>query len=141
MNWGKGITVALTLFIGFIVTLGVILMRQNVDLVADDYYQQEINYETQISAESNARKLEVLPTFAQDENYFIVSIPEGAFTKMTLDLSRPNNSDKDQHFDINGTKMFMIEKSDLEKGQYGIALRYEFDGKPCQQKTDVFIKK
>ena len=34
MNWGKGITIALVLFIGFIVTLGVILMRQDVDLVA-----------------------------------------------------------------------------------------------------------
>jgi len=141
MNWGKGITVALTLFIGFIVTLGVILMRQNVDLVAEDYYQQEINYETQISAESNALKLEVRPTFTQDDNYFIVNVPEGAFAKMTLDLNRPNNSDKDQHFDIVGTRMFMIEKDKLDKGQYNVALRYEFDGKPCQQKTEVFIKK
>ncbi len=141
MNWGKGITIALVLFIGFIVTLGVILMRQDVDLVAEDYYQQEIEYEAQISAESNAKKLEKKPAFTQDDNYFIVNIPEGKFSKMTLDLSRPNNSDKDQQFEIVGTRMFMVEKSQLDVGQYGIALRYEFEGKPCQQKSSVFIKK
>lgn len=141
MNWGKGITIALIAFIGFIVSLGVILMKQNVDLVAEDYYQQEIDYETQIKAESNAKKLDEKPTFSQDDNYFIVNIPDGKFTKITLDLSRPNNSDKDMQFEIIGTKMFMIEKNDLEKGQYGIALRYEFEGKPCQQKTTVFIQK
>ncbi|MCR9172747.1 MAG: FixH family protein [bacterium] len=141
MNWGKGITIALIMFIGFIVSLGVILMQQNVDLVAEDYYQQEIDYETQISAESNAKKLDEQPSFAQDETYFIVNIPEGEFTNMTVELSRPNNSDKDQTFDIVGTKMFMIEKSNLEVGQYGITLRYDHEGKPCQQKTSVFIQK
>lgn len=141
MNWGKGITAALILFIGFIVSLGVILMRQNVDLVADDYYQQEIDYETQISAESNAKKLGAQPSFTQNANYFIVSIPEGKFSKIVMDLHRPNNSDKDQQFDIVGTKMFLIEKSKLEKGQYRITLRYDFEGKSCQQKTTVFIQK
>ncbi|GAB5417744.1 MAG: hypothetical protein Crog4KO_25070 [Crocinitomicaceae bacterium] len=141
MNWGKGITIALVLFIGFIVCLGTILMRQNVDLVAEDYYQQEIDYETQISAESNAKKLINKPAFAQEDGYFIVNVPEGNFTKMTLDLKRPNNGDKDLQFDIVGTKTFMIEKSDLEAGQYSLELRYEFDGKPCQQKTSVFIQK
>ncbi len=141
MNWGKGITIALVLFIGFIVCLGTILMRQNVDLVAEDYYQQEINYESQISAESNAKKLEDKPIFTQEDNYFIVTVPEGDFTKITLDLKRPNNSDKDLQFDIVGTKMFMIEKSKLDAGQYSLELRYEFEGKPCQQKTSVFIQK
>lgn len=141
MNWGKGITIALVLFIGFIVCLGTILMRQDVDLVAEDYYQQEINYESQISAESNAKKLEVSPNFKQDEDYFIVNIPEGDFTKIILDLKRPNNSNKDLQFNIVGTKTFMIEKSELDKGSYGIQLRYEFEGKPCQQKTTVFIQK
>ena len=141
MNWGKGIAIALVAFIGFIVTLGVILMRQNVDLVAEDYYQQEIDYETQISAESNAKKLEEKPSFSQDEHYFIVHIPDGTFTKITMDMSRPNNREKDLQFEIIGTKMFMVEKSELEVGQYGIALRYEFEGKPCQQKTTVFIQK
>lgn len=141
MNWGKGITIALVLFIGFIVSLGVILMQQDVDLVAEDYYQQEIDYETQISAESNAKKLDDKPTFVQDDNYFIVKVPEGEFAKMTLEMSRPNNSDKDKKFDIVGTKTFMVEKSSLDAGQYGIALRYEHEGKPCQQKTSVFIEK
>ncbi|XOV68769.1 MAG: FixH family protein [Fluviicola sp.] len=141
MNWGRGITVALVMFIGFIVTLGVILMRQNVDLVTEDYYQQEINYETQISAESNAKKLEEQPSFMQDDNYFIVKVPDGKFNQIVLELKRPNNSDKDLSFDIVGTKMFMVEKNELEAGQYGVVLRYDFDGKPCLQKSSVFIEK
>jgi len=141
MNWGKGITIALVLFIGFIVALGTILMRQNVDLVAEDYYQQEIDYETQISAESNAKKLEKTPQITQDEDYFMVQIPEGDFKKVTVDLKRPNNSDKDLSFDILGTKSFLLEKSKLDEGQYQIILRYEFEGKPCQEKSMIYIKK
>lgn len=141
MNWGKGITVALILFIGFIVVLGTILMRQNVDLVAEDYYQQEIDYETQITAESNAKKLDAKPQISQDETYFMIQIPEGDFKKIKLQLNRPNNSDKDLTFDIVGTKSFLLEKSKLEKGQYQIVLRYEFEGKPCQEKTEIFIRK
>jgi len=141
MNWGKGITIALVLFIGFIVCLGTILMRQNVDLVADDYYQQEIQYETQISAESNARKLDEKPGLSQTDAHFIVSVPEGKFEQITLNLKRPNDSDKDLQYKIAGTKMFMIDKNELDKGQYDAELRYEFKGKLCQQKTTVYIQK
>ena len=141
MNWGKGITIALVLFIGFIVTLGTILMRQNVELVAEDYYQQEMDYETQISAESNAKKLETQLEINQDESFFMVQVPDGDFNKINLQLSRPNNSEKDLQFDIEGTKSFLLEKTKLEAGQYNVLLQYNFEGKPCQQKTTIFIKK
>ena len=48
MSWGKGIAIALTVFILFIATLVTIIIRQKVDLVSEDYYTQEINYQQEI---------------------------------------------------------------------------------------------
>ena len=39
MNWGKGVTIAFVLFVGFIMFMVVGAFRQNFDLVADDYYK------------------------------------------------------------------------------------------------------
>lgn len=141
MNWGKGIAIALALFMGFIIYLGVTLMSKNVDLVADDYYQQEIDYENEINAQKNAQNLKEQPSIVQEDEYVIVKVPEGPFDDMKLVLERPNNDELDQDYSIEGTRTFLIEKSTLEKGQYLAVLQYTFDGAVCQQETELYINK
>lgn len=141
MNWGKGITIALALFITFIVVLGTILMQQDVDLVAEDYYQQEIDYEAQIKAESNAKKLDITPEISQDADHLLVKVPNGNFKNVVLHLKRPNNSKQDMTFNIEGTQSFIMDKQELESGQYDVTLRYTFEGKQCQQKSNIYIQK
>ena len=53
LNWGKSI---LAVYIGFVllmVFMVYIASRQDFDLVAKDYYQQEIAYQTKIDANKN----------------------------------------------------------------------------------------
>lgn len=141
MNWGKGITIALVAFIGFIVFLGVTLMSKNVDLVSEDYYQQEINYEDQINAKVNASKLTKSITVDQDEDFLIVSIPEGAFEHIELFLKRPNNDKKDLSFKISDTRTYLIEKSKLTKGNYNARINFLHEKKECQVETSIYINK
>jgi len=53
MNWGKGITIVMVAFIGFIITLVTILMSNKIDLVSEDYYQKEIKFEDEIASAKN----------------------------------------------------------------------------------------
>ena len=53
MNWGKGVTIAFILFVGFIMFMVVGAFRENFDLVSDDYYLEEINYQDKINQKAN----------------------------------------------------------------------------------------
>lgn len=54
MNWGKKIILAYAVFMAIILTLVAMSMRHDVDLVAEDYYQQELKYQDVIDAENAA---------------------------------------------------------------------------------------
>ncbi|RIV17720.1 nitrogen fixation protein FixH [Fibrisoma montanum] len=57
MNWGKSIVLTFILFAGFIGSLVFLMSRQRVDLVRDDYYQDELNFQRQINRISNTARL------------------------------------------------------------------------------------
>ena len=48
ISWGTGIVIAFAIFMAVTVSTAVYMMNQDVNLVADDYYDQEIKYQQQI---------------------------------------------------------------------------------------------
>ena len=138
MNWGKGIVITLTLFIGFISFLVVKIMSQDVDLVSEDYYKQEIDYEARIQKEqnglNNAAKIELI----DQEAYVVVQLPDSSsLTNVVLNLKRPNDKKLDKSFKIEGTKTFMLPKSSLEKGKYDLTIEYTINGEECLMKKVI----
>ena len=57
MNWGKSIILAFVLFAGFIATLVVVCVREDISLVSKDYYKEELLYQDQIQRLNNASQL------------------------------------------------------------------------------------
>ena len=61
INWGTGIVLA---FIGFIAFIMYFVISMNInkdyqhDLVTDDYYKEELEYQNDIDKEENANNLE-----------------------------------------------------------------------------------
>jgi len=139
MNWGKGIVIGMATFMTFIIVLVVGLMMNRVDLESEDYYKREINYQQEITAQENANKLESKIELISNAEFLVVKVPEGEFTKIEMHLSRPNDQKMDKLFKIEGTKSFLINKKDLEKGLYTVELSYMVDNKPCLQKESVTI--
>ena len=139
MNWGKGIVIGMATFMTFIVVLVVGLMMNRVDLESEDYYKREINYQQEITAQENANKLESKIEIISNKEFVIVKVPEGDFSKIEMHLSRPNDQKMDKLFKIEGTKSFLINKKELEKGLYTVELSYMVDNKPCLQKESVTI--
>lgn len=139
MNWGKGIVIGMAAFMTFIIVLVVGLMMNRVDLESEDYYKREINYQEEITAQENANKLESKIEIISNTEFLVVKVPEGEFTKIEMHLSRPNDQKMDKLFKIEGTKSFLINKKELEKGLYTVELSYMVDNKPCLQKESVTI--
>jgi len=139
MNWGKGIIIGMGLFMGFIIFLVVNLMMHKVDLVSEDYYKNEINYEAEISALKNNDQLPTQITMDSQKEYVVIKIPEGKFSNIQLFLSRPDNEKLDKSYRIDGTKTFLIPKKELIKGAYNVELRFDSSEKKCLKKDKIYI--
>ena len=140
MNWGKGIAVFLVLFIGFISTLAVILMRTSSDLVAEDYYLQEIKYGDEITAQQNAKNESISLTKEIEE--------DGVYLKLNTTLSidnakvrllRPDNPDKDV-YKIGRGKIFYIPKDDLSTGKYEVTIEWLIGDDAFQVRDEIWVK-
>jgi len=66
MNWGKAIVLVFIVFAGFIGTMVVRMSRQRIDLVRDDYYQDEMAYQQHIDRVSRTARLNHSPMLPID---------------------------------------------------------------------------
>ncbi len=140
MNWGKGIALALGLFIVFIVVMVVGFFSHKVDLESEDYYQREIAYEEEITSLNNVNELKIRPEVSLSETHLIVEFDaEHNFSQAQLMLKRPDNQKEDKLYSIEGTKTFMVDKNELVQGIYNAELSYSIEGKNYLQKKEIYI--
>ncbi|TNE53340.1 MAG: hypothetical protein EP338_12455 [Bacteroidetes bacterium] len=141
MNWGKGIILAMGLFISFIVVLIVIFFSNRIDLVSENYYEQEISYESEILARQNWQQSQSEVAFELGEEHLSVKLPEiEGVTSYKLELYRPNDIEKDLLFEINDTKTFLIDRKQLEPGQYEYKIRAAGNGKEYLNSGKYYVK-
>lgn len=146
MNWGKGIIITFVLFAALLTTMAVISMRQEVGLVAPDYYKQEIAYQDQIDRINNYGKLIEKPDISLDDdrNNVLVRFPaamRSANLKGVVHLYRSSTSKLDQKYDLlldaYGEQRINIEG--LISGIWKVKLKWN-DGRQAYY-TEVIINK
>lgn len=141
MNWGKGLIIAMSSFVVFIVVLVTILMSKNVDLQSEDYYEKEIDYEQEIKAVNNAHGLKEKVKIISKDKYFVVQIPDSlAIDTLKCRFVRLDNDKLDQNFTIVNTKNYLIDKEKLVKGKYLVELAYKFNDETYLQKSSIYNK-
>ena len=100
MNWGVKITLSFIAFVLIMITMVMISMRQDVNLVADDYYKQEIAYESQIERIKNTNNLASPPkiSFNRGTDRIYVSFSSKLADRVRSGevlLYRPSDRNKD----------------------------------------------
>ncbi|GHB38207.1 FixH family protein [Mongoliitalea lutea] len=137
MDWGKGIILTLTAFAGIIISMVVICVRQDdIHLVTQNYYEEEIKYQDQIDKMVNASMLnyEALAFDAQ-RRLIELNLPKGA--KGTLHLFRPSDARLDQKldFEIQDLEANAINLSELKPGYWKIKMTW------VEDETSYYIEK
>lgn len=123
MNWGKGIFIFYSLFVIAILWVVAFSFSVDVNLVSDDYYQQEIAYEDQIVRIKNTYKLVEKPIMILKNGYVELSFPKELRPQGTILFFRPSNASLDRRIAIalgaNGTQQidFSIQKAGLWKAK------------------------
>lgn len=130
-NWGIGITIFIVAFMTFILSFVVRASQANSDLYAEDYYEQEINYQEKIDAKNNAIGYKKDFKFNQTEDFFVVTFPasiENIETGQVM-FYRPENADFDKTYQLelnNGLMAF--PKENLKKGTYYLNISWKRNG-------------
>lgn len=141
MDWGKGILLTIIAFVGFILTLVVISVRQDdIHLVTDNYYEKELKYQDHINRETSAAELdrEVL-VFDAVSKSMILDLPIGA--KGTLKLFRPSDErlDQDLSLDIQDEGKTNVSLEKLKSGYWRVQLTWTENGVDFYQEKKISL--
>lgn len=102
-NWGWGITLFMICFISFMGYLTYKAFSIDFDLVAEDYYAQELEYEQRLTQLRNAAALESRPELILSNKDLRLVFPSGAAAEGIagqLHFYDPASRDNDRYLDI-----------------------------------------
>lgn len=138
-NWGHKIAIVYTSFALFMIFLVVMAFRQNFDLVADDYYAQEIAYQGRIDQMNNAKAKDYMVSAEQDAETLTLRFPVPA-TNVKLHLFRPSDENMDLHqsSETSVTELTFLRK-DLTAGKYLAKLEWQAEGETYYEEKTLVI--
>jgi hypothetical protein len=141
MDWGKGILLSIIGFVVLIMTMVVISVRMDgIELVTENYYEAEINYQDRIDEESSALRLDrTVITYNSLDKNLLLDLPSG--TNGKIQLFRPSDSNLDREFlvnviDSNRTSVSLLE---LEPGYWKVQLSWTEGGKNYYEEKKITI--
>ena len=146
MNWGYKIFIA---FLAFVLFMGVLIYRTfqaKVNLVAPDYYQQELVFQEQIEKIENERALEQSATISHDAVHqsLLVSFPQNLKVKVAqLSFYRPSDANLDLKVEmqLNSDNYQELSTSQLASGLWKVKLDWQdHDSKSYYKEQNVFLK-
>ena len=131
MNWGKSIIVAFIAFAIFIGVLVIICVRQDVNLVSKNYYQEELAYQVRIESMNNYNKLDSKPEVILNDDILQLQLNQPTpIEKGTLVMFRPSDGKFDRRFVVeNTTALQQFDLRGLPKGLYRIKLQWSVQSK------------
>ncbi len=132
LNWGHYITLSFIAFAGVIFVMAYISMNTDVNLVAEDYYKQEIAYQDQIDKITNYKNLIEKPVFRINAATKVLEISFSDtlyrdFSKGDLLLFRPSQSNMDKLYKISldeKGEQFIVMKG-LDKGLWKAKINFQ----------------
>ena len=143
-NWGTGIVLAFIGFISFILYF-VITMSTNKkydhDLVTEDYYKQELEYQGDINKEENAKTLKQNLNWEKTDEGLVIEFPADLeFKNITgkVFLYRPSNEKFDFEIPISlPSHTLLIPEKSLLDGRWNIKVDWQYMKEEYLYKQDI----
>lgn len=143
-NWGTGIVVAIIAFMSFILYL-VITMSTGAaykhDLVTEKYYQKEIGFQNEITAQENAFALEEKITIGRENDGIRIIFPSffnPNEIKGKVFLYRPSNKQLDFEIPISISKTYLlVPDNSLLDGRWNMNIAFTYNEKEYLVKKEI----
>lgn len=146
INWGKGIVIAIALFMCFILYFVVKVQsdtQYDNEMVTEQYYKKEKLVQGNIESIQNANSLTEKVAITKTVNGVVVNFPkEFDYSKIKgkVSLYRPSNQKLDFEIPISLSGLdLLIPKNNLVSGLWGITVAWEYEGKSYLNKEEVYF--
>lgn len=146
-NWGHGIAIFLIVFV--IITISVVVNistndKYNHDLVVENYYEKELNFQTEIDDQNNASKLNSSITYTSSENGLLITFPKDFPADKitgTINMYRPSKKTLDFSVDIilDDKYQLLIPSDKLVRGRWNLHITWKVDKQEFMYKKQLFI--
>lgn len=144
-DWGKGIALAVTIFI--VATLSVVSYIMSLDffLVSNNHYDEGVQYQETIDSRFRSAQLEhpILVIFDEKNEALRITFPNELVGRAQGDVLfyRPNNSalDKKIPLSVNATGTQIIPITSLEKGKWLLKIKWVMDNQNYLEEKTIMI--
>jgi nitrogen fixation protein FixH len=144
INWGTGIVLAFIAFISFIMYF-IITMNVNKkydhDLVIENYYQQELEFQNDINKQLKGNNLDENITWSKTDEGIIISFPKAFEPNLitgNVFLYRPSNKQFDFETSISLSEhTLLIPDERLLDGRWNIKVDWQYDGNSYVFKKEI----
>ncbi len=132
MNWGIGIAIVYILFVLGMLTLVFKSRSQKIDLVTENYYQQELAYQEEIDAKQRVEDSGCMPVIQKKLNEYQIQIPgsKGNPIQGSLLAYCPSNKKEDRLISLKPTNdgQWLLDLESLSPSQYILKLHWSKGG-------------
>jgi nitrogen fixation protein FixH len=145
LHWGSGLVVAFALFAAGVLTMVIVSMNREVDLVADDYYQQELKHEQQITSAKRSSALGDSVQCRMSGGTLLLVLPSHFHPDSTtgsLTFYRPADRKKDfvVPLVLSSENRQEVQVGNLEKGLWRVKVRWSFHREDFYREEAIIIQ-
>ncbi len=144
MSWGIKIILVFIIFALGLTALVIISMSKNVDLVHEQYYEEEINYQKHIDILEQSKTLNADINVSVDGNNIKLILNESEKYKNLsgrINFYRSSDASKDFNYDLNinekGEQIFPV--NEMAGGSWKLKIEMTRDGKNYFVEKNIFI--
>lgn len=143
MNWGKGMLLVYVGFVAVILFMVVKSFSSDVDLVAEDYYADELQFQQRIDAETNALHLKDSIKIEVLESSVALIFPAEAqpVGKGEIYFYKASDADADirMPLQLNAQGVQIVSREKLTKGFYTVKMNWEQSGKSFYVERNIYL--
>ncbi|WKK79244.1 FixH family protein [Marivirga arenosa] len=139
MNWGNKITIVFISFVILVITMVTISMKQDFYLVEENYYEEEIAYQSKMEEIKNGQNWQGKIRTIQNGNIVSLSFEDADKVSGKISFIRPADANLDFFIPLTEEANIPVEK--FEVGNWKVAYEWEQGGVKYFKEDKIFIQK
>lgn len=142
MNWGTKIVIAFGCFMVLIISMVVISMRQDINLVAPDYYVQEIAYQDQMDRIKNHNDSEQLTlTHNKADQRIVLHYNQNDLVNGEVLFFRPSDESQDKKYklSLSDDNIQTFSTKSMQSGLWKVKISWKQGEKEFYQEKTLVI--
>tara|TARA_Y100001972_G_scaffold129055_1_gene193797 strand:+ start:1130 stop:1567 length:438 start_codon:yes stop_codon:yes gene_type:complete len=142
-NWGTKIALSFFLFGVFILYMVVQAFRQDFDLVTENYYQEELQYQERIQEKANLLRSGDEIIIESNVGDVLFKFPESfSDAEGTIYFYHPSRKlfDKTFQVDLNDQNQQSINRDELVRGRYKVKVSWQVGGLSYFQEKELYLQ-